>query len=160
MHQKENWQDLEGAKMASVDAELQTKYIIDTSFWINYFSDPLNPKLNQVFEVGPHYTPTIVLGEFKNIYVKNNTPGFKVHLAEIHSKSQIIDLDEKMAIRGGEIRGSFCMKLGKKKKPSIADCIILAYTEEIKSTKVLSTDLDFKQFPNTVVIEKEKLRGG
>lgn len=149
--------------MVSAIAEPHTNYILDTCFWRNYFEDPNNPQLKSIFDVGLHHTPTIVLSEFKNIYTRASTPGFEVHLEEIRSRSHIIDLDEKTAILGGEIRGNIHKKEGKKNRPSLADCIIEAYVEKIKNAIVVSTDEELKRFPNTVVIEvkkKEKLRGG
>ena len=123
------------------------KYIVDTYAWIEYFRGSASQELKRIIERETIYTPTIVLGELKKKYVEDNVSGFDVNLEDIRSRSHIIDLDEKTAIRAGEIRATTTIK-----NMGFIDCILIA-SAEISNAKVLTGDQHFKGLGISVLIE-------
>ncbi len=98
------------------------RYIIDTFAWVEYFKGTeIGVKIKDLIESGENVTPTIVLAELKKKFTEWNRIDFDKKLLFIKSNSEIIPLDEDVAISSGEIRATIDIAgIG------LADCILIA----------------------------------
>lgn len=115
------------------------RYIIDTFAWIEYFKGTaIGTKIRDIIESGENVTPTIVLAELKNKFVEWKRTDFDEKLLFIKSNSEVIPLDEDVAILSGEIRATINIKgIG------LIDCILIAMSR-LYDLKVLTGDPHFK----------------
>jgi len=117
-------------------------YIIDTYAWIEYFSGSVvGKKAKPMIERGENCTPTVVLAELKRKFLDEGRNDFAQVLDFIHVHSNVLPLDEAIAINAGEIRATL-----KVKGMGLVDCILLALSR-IYSLKVLTGDLHFQKLP-------------
>ena len=117
----------------------------DSSAWIEYFS---GSKLGQlvkeyVDKQETIYTPSIALLEIKNKYQRENRK-WKSRIDFIYEQSSIIDLDDKIALLGADMKKDYGLY-------SI-DAIIYASARSIKS-KLLTKDKHFKGLKNVIILE-------
>jgi len=113
-------------------------HIIDTYAWVEYFRGTMrDSSARWIIETGENQTPTIVLAELKNKYVKENLPGFESDLEFIKSKTSIIPLDEGTAIQAGEIRATIDIP-----NMGLVDCILLSMARRT-GLRVLTGDEHF-----------------
>ncbi len=115
------------------------RYIIDTFAWVEYFKGTeIGVKIKDLIESGENVTPTIVLAELKKKFTEWNRIDFDKKLLFIKSNSEIIPLDEDVAISSGEIRATIDIAgIG------LADCILIAMSR-LYDLKVLTGDPHFK----------------
>jgi len=114
-------------------------YIVDTYAWIEYFrGTSKGMRIKDKIDAGDNITPTIVLAELKRKFVEWRRQDFEDKLAFIQENSQIVGLDEELAIMAGEIRAQ-------KSVPNmgLVDCILLALARKF-NMKVLTGDKHFK----------------
>jgi len=127
-------------------------YVIDTSAWFEFFrgeSEQGEKTRNILLSQSTKeriFTPAIILGEMRNIYINKNydEERFIEDLVIIENLSKIININKEIAIRAGELRGTI-----KVKKISLIDCILIAVGEKY-NCKVVSTDKHFKSLENCI----------
>lgn len=114
-------------------------YIVDTWAWTEYFEGTNKGiSIKDKIEAGDNITPSIVLAELKRKFVEWHRQDFDDKLEFIKGNSQVVDLDEEVAIMAGEIRAQ-------KPVPNmgLVDCILLALARKF-NMKVLTGDEHFK----------------
>jgi len=115
------------------------RYIIDTYAWVEYFKGTvIGRRIKGIIERGENITPTIVLAELKKKFTDWNRTDFDEKLSFIKLNSEVIPLDEDVAILSGEIRATINIK-----NIGLVDCILIAMSR-IYGFKVLTGDLHFK----------------
>lgn len=115
------------------------RYIIDTFVWVEYFKGTaIGTKIKDVIESGENVTPTIVLAELKKKFIEWKRTDFDEKLLFIKSNSEVIPLNEDVAVLSGEIRATIDIKgIG------LTDCILIAMSR-LYNFKVLTGDHHFK----------------
>lgn len=124
------------------------KYVIDSYAWIEYFrGSKAGEKARDYIEGKGALTPSIVLAELAGKYYRERND-FSEDLIFIKSKSQIMPLDEHIALSAGQIN----TKMKKEVKGwGMADSIILS-TAKKNSAKVITGDQHFKNMKETIMI--------
>ena len=135
------------------------KIIIDSWAWIEYFSGSKHGQIvKEYINKNSIITPNIVLLEIASKYIRE---GFKEReilkrLLFIIKKSDIIDFDYEIAVEAAkcmlELR-KHAKKMNIKKKPGIADGLILALAKRLNG-KILTGDDHFKNLPETIFIKQ------
>lgn len=122
--------------------------LVDSSLWIEYFSN--GPKTNRIAKIiqsankETYRTPSIILFEvYKKIKKDLNEQSANEAIAYIVDLTQIIGLDERIAVHAAEV--SIGTDL------SLADAIIKA-TAELTDAKLKTMDKHFKGMKNAEVI--------
>ncbi|HUY69954.1 MAG TPA: PIN domain-containing protein [Candidatus Baltobacteraceae bacterium] len=113
--------------------------IIDTYAWMEYFrGSEAGRRVRGRIEEGRNITPTIVLAEISKRFTDLDRGDLKEKLAFIHSKSNILPLDQSTAIMAGQIRSTIGIK-----DMGLVDCILLA-AARTHGIKVLTGDRHFR----------------
>jgi len=117
----------------------------DSNAWIEYFSGSELGQLVKEYIDNQEtiYTPSIVLLEIKNKYQRENRK-WKSRIEFIYERSSIIDLDNKIALLGADMKKDHGLY-------SI-DAVIYATARSIKS-KLLTKDRHFKGLKNIIILE-------
>lgn len=129
--------------------------IADSWIWIEYFRGTKSGKMLEKYlrnkEVA---TPNIVLLEVSSKYIREGVSkeDLKLRLRFIVAKSSIVEFDYELAVNAAdcllELR-KHAKKLGIKKKPGIADALILAIARKL-GAKILTGDEHFKDLPEVI----------
>jgi len=129
--------------------------VADSWIWVEYFrGTKYGALLNRFLSSGEVVTPNIVLLEIASKYVREgrSQEEIELRLRFIVSKSTIAEFDYELAVDAAkcllELR-SHAKKLGIKKKPGIADGLILAIARKLNA-KILSGDEHFRGLPETI----------
>lgn len=129
--------------------------IADSWIWIEYFRGTKHGKLLEKFlKRGEVATPNIVLLEIASKYTREglSKEELALRLRFIVAKTTIIEFDYELAISAAECLlelRKHAKKLGVKKKPGIADALILAIARKL-GAKILTGDEHFRDLPETV----------
>lgn len=115
------------------------RYIIDTYAWVEYFKGTaIGRRIKDIIESDENITPTIVLAELKKKFTDWNRTDFDEKLLFIRSNSEVIPLNEDVAILSGEIRATINIE-----NIGLVDCILIAMSR-IYGLKVLTGDPHFQ----------------
>ncbi|MHA1616584.1 MAG: PIN domain-containing protein [Candidatus Njordarchaeales archaeon] len=133
--------------------------IMNSWAWIEYFLGSEYGKVVRKYLSSNQYivTPNIVLLEIASKYTREGFSKEEIlkRLMFIVKKSDIAEFDYKIAAEAAkcmiELR-THSKKLGTKKKPGIADGLILAIARKIGG-KILTGDDHFKGLPETIFIK-------
>jgi predicted nucleic acid-binding protein len=117
----------------------------DTSAWIEYFLGSDIGQLPRSYVDGdePIATSAISLMEIKDKYVREGR-SWKDRVAFIASRSEIVPLDEKLALAAADVKHSLRLHT--------TDSIIYA-TAQAAGSKLLTKDSHFKGMKNVVMLE-------
>ncbi len=128
----------------------EKQYVIDTFAWIEYFSGSVAGKrAKQYIESDRVYTPTIVISELVNKYLKHGVD-LTDRLRFIRLRTTLIPLDDELAETAGRIQSE---RKKTAERWGIVDSIILA-TARTKGGKVVTGDEHFRDLKlDTVMIK-------
>ncbi len=133
--------------------------IIDSWAWIEYFSGSKYGRIVKEY-LNKHsiITPNIVLLEIAGKYIREGFDAQEIfrRLLFIMKKSDVVDFDYKLAIEAAKCMVELrihAKKLRIKKKPGIADGLILALARKIGG-KILTGDDHFKDLPEVIFIKQ------
>ncbi len=132
--------------------------IADSWIWIEYFRGTKHGlKLEELLRHGKIVTPNIVLLEIASKYIREgiSRADIELRLKFIVAKSTIIEFDHELAIKAAECLlelRKHAKNLGIKKKPGIADALILAIARELKA-KILTGDQHFRDLPEVIYLK-------
>lgn len=124
-------------------------YIIDSSGWIEYFSNgKLANKYSKYIEkIEPdkYFTPSLIIFEvYKKIRSNYSEEEAIKAIVHIQANTTIVDIDPKIAVESADI--------SIKEKLSLADSIIYC-TSLIKNAQIITSDKHFKGKKNVIYIE-------
>ena len=123
--------------------------IIDTSTWIEYFTDSNNADfIEEILNNKETMTPIVVLLELSCKSTKENW-NFNEYLNFIKSKSSIIGTNDKIIINCGKI---YLEERRKKPSFSMIDATIWAIAQE-HGAKILTKDNHFRDFEKVILLE-------
>jgi len=137
--------------------------IIDSWAWIEYFS---GSKYGQIVReyINSHriITPNIVLLEISGKYIREGFSEQEIfrRLLFIIKKSDIVNFDYKLAVEAAKCMVELrihAKKLQIKKKPGIADGLILALARKIGG-KILTGDDHFRDLPEVIFIKQGSVK--
>jgi predicted nucleic acid-binding protein len=135
---------------------VNSKYVIDSYAWIEYFRASEYGKVAQEYiESGECVTPTIVVSEIsrklqKEIELGDETPEGRLKRLEfINATSQVVDLYFELAVEAGKID---CDMKKKEKGWGLADSIVLCTARSLKG-KVVTGDEHFRNLKEIVFIK-------
>jgi predicted nucleic acid-binding protein len=135
---------------------MNSKYIIDSFAWIEYFrASKFGEVAKEYIEGAGSVTPSIVVAEVsrklqKEIELGNETlEGRLKRLEFINATSQVIDLYYELAIDAGKID---CEMKKKEKDWGLADSIVLCTARNLKG-KVVTGDEHFRDLKEVVFIK-------
>ncbi len=122
-------------------------YVIDTFSWIEYFTGSrAGEKSKQYIEGGEALTPTIVIAEFTDKYVRENLDPHQ-RLRFMKTVSEVVPLDDETAELAGRISAE---RREKVKRWGLVDSIILA-TARTRSMKVVTGDEHFRDLTEAIM---------
>jgi len=140
---------------------LKTGYnviVVDSYAWIEYFAGTEKGlEVKQILEAAEEaYTPSIVLAEISSKYAREgaDTETIRRRLETITEITPVVPISPAIALKIPEARRDLLentRKQGIKKKPGLADAIVLATTRHLKG-KVVTADQHFKQMKETIWI--------
>ena len=124
------------------------KCVIDSYAWIEYFRGSKAGEIAREYIEGRGaLTPSVVLAELSDKYCREGQE-FGGDLFFIKSKSQIIPLDECIALLAGEINATMKKEV---RGWGMADSIILS-TARKNGAKVVTGDQHFKNMKETIML--------
>ena len=133
--------------------------IADSWIWIEYFrGTDYGSILDKYLKKSQVATPNIVLLEIAGKYIREGLPKdlVRARLLFIVTKSEIVEFDHELAVSAAECLlelRAHAKKLGLKKKPGIADGLILALARRL-GMKILTGDEHFKNLPEAIYVKE------
>src|SRR3989304_8520435 len=128
----------------------EKQYVINTFAWIEYFSGSVAGKsAKQYIESDHAYTPTVVIAELVNKYLKHGVD-LTDRLRFIRLRTTLIPLDDELAETAGRIQSERKKNV---ERWGIVDSIILA-SARIKGGKVVTGDEHFRDLRLDAVMIK------
>jgi len=124
------------------------KIVIDTYAWIEYFKGSQEGAKAKRFIEGKFelFTPSIVIAELSDKYRREKIEEWSVRNKFIKFKTKILNLDENIANRAGELK----QELKKQhKNAGLADAIIIAHSLDIEA-RILTGDKHLKYLKNAI----------
>jgi len=129
---------------------MNSKHVIDSYAWIEYFRGTnAGEQAREYIEGKRALTPTLVLAELSDKYVRENISGLNDDVFFLKSRSQIIPLNEDIALLAGKLNAAMKKKV---RGWGMADSIILA-TANIHDAKVVTGDEHFRDVSEAVMIK-------
>ena len=129
---------------------MSSKYVLDSFAWVEYFRGTKKGEIVQnCLEEGGCITPTIVLAELSDVYVREENNFFERDLSFILSNTTIADLDREIAAEAGKIKNE--VKRMHKANFGLADGIILATARKFHA-KVVTGDQHFRKIRDIVFL--------
>lgn len=127
------------------------EFVLDSQAWIEYFQGSAQgQRVRTILEQKNSLTPTAVIAELSNFFVRKEVTGWNNALSVIQSKTIIANLNVRIAEQAGalkfEIRNKF------KNNFSLIDAMILATARE-HNARVVTGDRHFKELPETIFLE-------
>jgi len=131
------------------------KIIVDSYAWIEIFlgSEQGGEARRRMVEGDEVFTPDTVLAEIARKYHREGIAEatIRTRLASVLEASEIVDVDDEVAIAAGraymELEGR--ARKEKLRKPSLFDAIVLA-AARVNQGKVITGDQHFKGLPETI----------
>ncbi len=133
--------------------------IADSWIWIEYFrGTTYGGILDKYLKRSQVATPNIVLLEIAGKYIREGLPKdyIRTRLLFIVTRSKVIEFDHELAISAAECLLELrrhAKKLNLKKKPGIADGLILALARKL-NMKILTGDAHFKDLPEAIYVKE------
>ena len=128
-----------------------TSYIVDSSAWIEYFDgSEKGAKVQKIIEATDTtlFISAITLSEMVSVS-KRKKKSYSPRIHELLSSVAIIkELTVSQAVNSGQIHAE---ARESNKKISLSDAILVSLSRELNCL-IISTDSDFKQFPEAVVL--------
>ena len=127
-----------------------TKFVVDTSAWIEYLEESeKGRKFSKIIENGENelFTSCSSVAEIITKFLKSSKET-SIALDCIHSLSNVIDADEEISILSGQIHFE---EKKKNKDFGMLDAFVAA-TAKTKSAKILTSDNNFKNFKEAVIV--------
>lgn len=126
-----------------------SKYVIDTHAWLEYFSGSEKGKSVQIYiEGGDAITPTIVIAELSDKYARDEKPYFQQDLDHIFEVCEIVNLQPEIAVVAGNIKNEMRLVA---KGFGLVDSIILA-TARFLGAKIVTGDPHFSTVKDAIKI--------
>ena len=125
-------------------------YVVDAWAWIEYLiGSEYGSKVNEILEEESNeiYTCAVTLAEIIS-KVAREGKDVEVAYSLLLSNSQIIDADEELSKRAGELHAEMRQK---QKDFGLADSYVLATARKLKS-KILTGDAHFKNLADAVLL--------
>ena len=127
--------------------------MIDTFAWVEYFAGSEEGERAKSFiEGGGAVTPTIVIAEFTDKYVREKMNP-KERLKFIRTRSAILALDDDIAEMAGTISAE---RRAKVKGWGLVDSVVLA-TARARGVRVVTGDEHFKGLDEVIMIDGKKV---
>jgi len=122
------------------------RYVIDTSVWIDYFSDP-NEKLISLIEDNQIIISMIAIAELADKFVREDER-FDSVLLYLKEKVKIVDITIDIALNAAKIKKRVRKT---RSKFGLADAIHLA-TARSENAVFITKDNDFRDLDNVLLI--------
>ena len=135
--------------------------VADSWIWIEYFrGTSYGEILDKYLKTSHVITPNIVLLEIAGKYIREGMAKeeVKARLLFITIKSEVIGFDYELAVKAAECLlelREHAKRLGLKKKPGIADGLILALARKL-GAKILTGDEHFRNLPEAMYVKKDQ----
>lgn len=133
--------------------------VIDSWAWIEYFSGSSSGRIVRDYLAKyPVVTPNIVLLELASKYIREgfSESDIRRRLLFVLKRSELVEFDYDLSVEAAkcliELR-EHAKKLGMKKKPGIADGLILAIARRVGG-KILTGDPHFKNLSEVIFIKE------
>lgn len=126
------------------------KLIIDASAWIEYLQDtPKGKKIAEFIEKEENqcFTPASVVAEIISKAIKSNL-NYDIALTAIINLSNVYAITNELSILSGKIHNE-TKKINK--DFGMLDAFVIATARKLNA-KVITCDLDFKQFKESILI--------
>ncbi len=127
---------------------MKTKYVLDSSAWIEYFrGSEKGRKIQEIVEKETIGTGIIAIAELSDKFEKEKND-FRKALQFIESKAAILNISVEVAVNSGKLKNTI---RNKKPKFGLADALHLALAQEEEATLV-TCDYDFEGLPSVMII--------
>ncbi len=133
-----------------------SRIVVDTYAWVEFFLGTEKGEVVKrlIFETDEVYTPDIVLAELARKYVREGVEESEVakRVKAVEDVSTIVPVDHEAALLTAKAYLELvehARALGLKKKPSLADAVVLAQARRLKA-RVVTGDPHFRGLPEVI----------